>query len=176
VSTRDRTGSVLDLLAAELRSGVLPRHALAALADDVPLLRPAASAAAHGGDVVSALRAASSTPGAGALADLAGAWHVSDRAGAPLADVLDRVAAAVRDDADVDREVRAEAAPARATGRLMAVLPVFGLALGAGMGADPVHVLTGTVLGAGCLAAGLALACAGITWVDRIVASVDTGS
>jgi tight adherence protein B len=41
------------------------------------------------------------------------------------------------------------------------------------MGADPVHILTGTVLGATCLAAGVALACAGIAWVDRIVASVD---
>ena len=173
VSTRAQTGAVLDLLAAELRSGILPGHALAAVADDLPVLRPAATAAAHGGDVVSALRAASSAPGAGALADLAGAWHIADRAGAPLADVLDRVAAAVRGDADVDREVQAEAAPARATGRLMAVLPVFGLALGAGMGADPVHVLTGTVLGATCLAAGLALACAGMAWVDRIVASVD---
>jgi tight adherence protein B len=173
VSTRARTGTALDVLAAELRAGILPRYALSAVADDVPSLRPAAAAAAHGGDVVSALRVASSAPGAGALADLAGAWHVAERAGAPLADVLDRVAMAVRDDADVDRDVQAEAAPARATGRLMAVLPVFGLALGAGMGADPVHVLTGTVLGATCLAGGLALACAGITWVDRIVASVD---
>jgi tight adherence protein B len=173
VSTRAQTGTALDLLAAELRTGILPRHALSAVADDVTSLRPAAAAAGRGGDVVSALRAAGSAPGAGALADLAGAWHVAERAGAPLADVLDRVAAAVRDDADVDREVQAEAAPARATGRLMAVLPVFGLALGAGMGVNPVHVLTGTVLGATCLAAGLALACAGITWVDRIVASVD---
>jgi tight adherence protein B len=173
VRTRAQTIAALDLLAAELRAGILPRHAIEALADDVPSLRPAAVAAAHGGDVVSALRAASTEPGAGALADLAGAWHVADRAGAPLAQVLDRVATAVRDDAEVDREVQAEAAPARATGRLMAVLPVLGLSLGAGMGADPVHVLTGTVVGASCLAGGVALACVGIMWVDRIVASAD---
>lgn len=55
----------------------------------------------------------------------------------------------------------------------MAVLPVLGLSLGAGMGANPVHVLTGTVVGAMCLAGGFALACAGLVWVDRIVASVD---
>jgi tight adherence protein B len=55
----------------------------------------------------------------------------------------------------------------------MAVLPVLGLSLGAGMGADPVQVLTGTVVGAFCLAGGLALACVGVAWVDRIVASVD---
>jgi tight adherence protein B len=173
VRTRAQTIAALDLLAAELRAGLLPRHAIEALADDAPSLGPAAAAAAHGGDVVAALRAASAEPGASALADLAGAWQVAERAGAPLAHVLDRVATAVRDDAEVDRDVQAEAAPARATGRLMAVLPVLGLSLGAGMGADPVHVLTGTVMGASCLAGGVLLACAGIVWVDRIVASVE---
>jgi tight adherence protein B len=174
LQTRAQVIAALDLLAAELRAGILPQRAIEALADDAPVLRPAAAAAAHGGDVASALQAASAEPGAGALADLAGAWHVAEHAGAPLADVLDRVATAARDDADVDRDVQAEAAPARATGRLMAVLPVLGLSLGAGMGADPVHILTGTVLGATCLAAGVALACTGVVWVDRIVASVDT--
>ena len=173
VRNRSQTIAALDLLAAELRAGILPRHAIEALADDAPSLRPAAAAAAHGGDVVAALRAASAEPGASALADLAGAWQVAERAGAPLAHVLDRVASAVRDDAEVDRDVQAEAAPARATGRLMAVLPVLGLSLGAGMGADPVRVLTGTVVGASCLAGGVLLACAGIVWVDRIVSSVD---
>ncbi len=171
--TRSQTIAAIDLLAAELRAGILPGHALLALADDAPSLRPAAVAATHGGDVVTAFRSASTHPGAGALADLAGAWHVAERAGAPLAQVLDRVATSARDDAEIDREVQAEAAPARATGRLMAVLPVLGLSLGAGMGADPVHVLTGTVVGASCLAGGVALACAGVVWVDRIVASVD---
>jgi tight adherence protein B len=174
LQTRAQVIAALDLLAAELRAGILPHQAIEALAGDAPLLRPAAAAAAHGGDVAAALQAASAEPGAGALAELAGAWHVAERAGAPLADVLDRVATAARDDADVDRDVQAEAAPARATGRLMAVLPVLGLSLGAGMGANPVHILTGTVLGATCLAAGVALACAGMAWVDRIVASVDT--
>jgi tight adherence protein B len=170
---RADTISALDLLAAELRAGILPGAAIEALADDAPFFRPAAVAAAHGGDVVVALRAASARPGADALADLAGAWHVAERAGAPLAHVLDRVASTARDDAEVDREIQAEAAPARATGRLMAVLPVLGLSLGAGMGSDPVHILTGTVLGASCLAGGVALACAGVAWVDRIVASVE---
>ena len=173
LQTRARVIAALELLAAELRAGILPHQAIEALADDAPVLRPAAAAAAHGGDVAAALQAASTEPGAGALADLAGAWHVAERAGAPLADVLDRVATAARDEAEVDRDVQAEAAPARATGRLMAVLPVLGLSLGAGMGADPVHILTGTVIGATCLAAGVALACAGIAWVDRIVATVD---
>jgi tight adherence protein B len=172
VRTRAETTMALELLAAELRAGTLPAYALAAVAEDAPSVRPAAAAARHGGDVAAALATAGASPGAGVLVDLAGAWQVAERAGAPLADVLDRVAAGVREDAEVDRDVQAEAAPARATGRLMAVLPLLGLSLGAGMGADPVHVLTGTLGGALCLTAGVALACAGIAWVDRIVASV----
>jgi tight adherence protein B len=166
----------LDLLAAELRAGILPQQALAALGSDVPALRPAATAAAHGGDVPAALRRAGSEPGASALRDLAAAWQVAERAGAPLAGVLDRVAATVRDDAEVEREVRSEAAPARATGRLMAVLPVLGLSLGAGLGADPVHVLTRTLPGSLCLATGVGLACVGVAWVDRIAAAPEAGS
>ena len=172
--TRAQVIAALDLLAAELRAGILPHQAIEALADDAPVAAPGRRGRRpwrRRGGRAAGRRARS--PGAGALADLAGAWHVAERAGAPLADVLDRVATAARDEAEVDREVQAEAAPARATGRLMAVLPVLGLSLGAGMGADPVHVLTGTVVGASCLAGGLALACAGIVWVDRIVASVD---
>ena len=53
----------------------------------------------------------------------------------------------------------------------VAVLPLLGLGLGAGMGADPVHVLTGTVVGSLCLAGGVGLAGAGVVWVDRIVAT-----
>lgn len=173
VRRRADTCAALDLLAAELRAGILPQHAVAALADDLPLLGSAAAAATRGGDVAGALRYASREPGASALADLAAAWHVAERAGAPLAGVLDRVATAVRDDAEVEREVRSEAAPARATGRLMAVLPVLGLSLGAGLGADPVHVLTRTVIGSGCLAAGVTLACVGVMWVDRIAAPTE---
>ena len=171
IATRTDTIAALDLLAAELRAGVLPAAALAGLEEEIPVLRPAAVAASSGGDVVAALRLAGERPGAEALVDLAAAWHVAERAGAPLAAVLDRVATAARDDAEADREVAAEAAPARATGRLMAVLPVLGLGLGAGMGADPVQVITGTMLGALCLCGGVVLAAAGVVWVDRIVAS-----
>jgi tight adherence protein B len=172
VRIRAETTMALELLAAELRAGTLPTYALAAVAENATSLRAAATAARHGGDVGAALVTAGASPGAEVLVDLAGAWQVAERAGAPLAGVLERVAAGVREDTEVDRDVQAEAAPARATGRLMAVLPLLGLSLGAGMGADPVHVLTGTIGGALCLAAGVALACAGIAWVDRIVASV----
>lgn len=158
----------IGLMAAELRAGNLPQRVLAGLAPDFEFLAPAARAADLGGDVPAALLDASNEPGAELLAELSGAWYVADRAGAPLARILDRLEQTAREDLEIEREVQSGLAPARATGRLMAVLPLFGLALGSGMGGDPVAILTSTLPGALCLAAGSALACAGVAWVERI--------
>ncbi len=168
-----RVAATLGLLAAELRAGVLPVEALQNAADDLPELRHAADAARRGGDVAAALDVVARRPGADDLAEAAAAWRVAERSGAPVADVLDRVVDAVRSDRDLGREVRAEVASSRATARLLAVLPVLGLGLGSGLGGDPVHVLTATLPGAICLAAGCALALLGLAWVERIVASAE---
>ena len=159
------------LMSAELRGGILPQRVLGGLATEFDFLAPAARAADLGGDVPAALRLAADQPGAELLAELAGAWLVAERAGAPLARVLDRLEETARGDIEIEREVESGLAPARATGRLMAVLPVFGLALGSGMGGDPVAILTGTYPGVLCLAAGCGLACAGVAWVERIATS-----
>ncbi|RYJ05204.1 MAG: hypothetical protein EON52_12800, partial [Actinomycetales bacterium] len=166
--SRTEVAASLDLLAAEIRAGVLPREALRGVAQEVAVLAPVAAGLSAGADPVPALQVAAGRPGAEALADLAAAWALADRAGVPLAGVLERLASSVRDDVDLGREVRGEAAPARATGRLMAVLPVLGLGLGAGLGSNPLVLLTRTVPGALCLAAGAALACAGTAWIDRL--------
>lgn len=168
---RSSVAEAVGLMAAELRAGVLPQRALTGLAPDFPFLAPASRAAGLGGDVSAALRAESELAGGEQLADLSSAWFVAERSGAPLARVLDRLERAARDDREIEREVQAGVAPARATGRLMAVLPLVGLLLGSGMGADPVHLLTSTVPGALCLAAGSACACAGVGWVNRIAAA-----
>jgi len=162
---------LLGLMAAELRAGVLPHRMLAGLAADFAMMQPAARAAELGGDVALALREASASPGHDLLRDLAGAWQVSDRSGAPLATVIDRLEQSARVDREVAREVESGVAPARATGRLMAVLPVMGLLLGSGMGGDPVEVLTSTWIGVVCLAIGCGLACAGVAWIERIAAA-----
>lgn len=159
------------LMAAELRAGVLPGRMLAGLAEDFAMLHPAARAIELGGDVPAALREAAQVPGRELLRDLGGAWQVAERSGAPLAAVLARLAEAARIEQDITREVQAGVAPARATGRLMAVLPAFGLLLGSGMGGDPVAVLLGTWIGVGCLAAGCALACLGALWIEHIASS-----
>jgi len=175
VRRRDDVVEILVMMAAELRAGVLVGRTMAALARDFPMLRPAAHAIELGGDVVGALHDASRRPGQELLRDLGGAWHVADRAGAPLAIVLARLADSARIERDIAREAEAGVAPARATGRLMAVLPVAGLLLGSGMGGDPVATLTGTWIGVLCLAAGCGLACLGVAWIEHIAASVVVG-
>jgi len=171
---RRLVSEAIGLMSAELRAGILPQRALAGLAPEFGFLAPAARAADLGGDVPAALRTASHDAGAELLTELSGAWLVAERAGAPLARVLDRLEETARGDLEIEREVQSGLAPARATGRLMAVLPVFGLALGSGMGGDPVAILTGTYPGALCLASGCALACLGVTWVERIASSAET--
>jgi len=160
-------------MAAELRAGILAQRVLAGLVPDFPFLGAAARAAELGGDVATALRVGGSEPGGELLTDLAAAWFVADRSGAPLAHVLDRLEETARTDREVDREVQAGIAPARATGRLMAILPLVGLSLGSGMGADPFAMLTNTLLGALCLAGGSALACMGVAWVNKIALSAE---
>lgn len=161
---------VVDALAAELGAGVLPARALAHLAEDTPSLGSVAATSRLGGDIPYALRSVSSQSGAEVLSELASAWEVSERSGAPMAKVLGRLADRLRDERELRREIDAGLGPARSTARIMAVLPVFGLAMGTGTGVNPLQTLTATVFGSLCLAAGSALACVGLSWVDAIAA------
>ncbi len=164
---------IVDSLAAELGAGILASQALQHLAGDMPLLDGAATASRMGGDVAGALRAASRLPGAEALEELAAAWEVSERSGAPMARVLDRLGDGIRDERDAQREVMTGLGPAKATARLMAILPLFGLGMRLSKGSRPLDVLLNTVVGSLCLAAGAALACAGVWWVDQIAARAE---
>ena len=172
-----RRGAVLatcDALAAELRAGQQPPRALASAAEAWPELKPAASAARLGGDVPRALRDAATLPGGASLATVAAAWQVAHRTGAGLAEVLDRTAEGLRAEEATRREVVASLAAPRATARLLALLPVFGLLLGSGVGADPWAFLLSTPLGLACLALGCGLALAGLVWVERLADSAES--
>jgi tight adherence protein B len=169
LARRGEVVSICDALVAELQSGQPPAAAVAAVSSEWPDLDPVRDAARLGGDVPAALRRLGERPGGEPLAQVAAAWDVAARSGAGLAEVLDRLSGGLRADEEVRREVAASLAAPRATATMLAVLPVFGLALGTAIGADPVTVLVGSSLGAGCLAAGCALAGAGLFWVERIV-------
>ena len=131
-------------LAADLRAGQRPAEALAAVAD--PAARHRAVVAV---------------------------WSVSEHSGAPAAAVLDRVEQDLRARQDQRREVTAALAGPRSTGTLLAVLPLLGIGLGAGMGAHPITVLLGQPRGQLALAVGVVLEALGVRWTSRIIAAAE---
>jgi tight adherence protein B len=100
-------------------------------------------------------------------------WALSERSGAPVAAVLDRIEDDLRGRVRQRQSVATQLAGARSTALLLACLPAVGIALGAAMGAAPLTVLLGTTGGQLALLAGLALDSAGVLWTARIVAAAD---
>jgi tight adherence protein B len=102
---------------------------------------------------------------------LAAACEVSERLGAPLADLLDRVESDLRHAERVRAAVAAQTSGARASAALLALLPVAGIGLGYAMGARPGHALLHTPLGAVCALGALLLQSAGLGWTGRLCRS-----
>jgi tight adherence protein B len=162
--------------------------ALGALAADLRAgrpLEPAVAAAARntgqddlGGDLLRAVRTAAPPdsardgPEAAALARLSAAVRLSARTGASLAEVVTAVEDDLRARQRHRLELRSGLAAPRASATLLAGLPVLGVAMGSGFGADPWHVLTHTGTGQALLVAGVGLEVAGVAWSSRLVARV----
>ena len=142
-------------LAADLRAGAAP---VGALRSALPGMSPAAGT---GGAEVERLGRRVSA-----------ACAVSEAAGAPLADLLDRLAldAWARD--RIRQAATAQAAGTAATAWLLAALPLAGIGVGYGMGADPLQVLLHTPAGASCALLALFLQVAGLAWSRRLTASL----
>ena len=172
--TADRVVEACEALAGELRAGQPPSAALSHCAEVWPVLEPVVAADGLGSDVPQALRRLAGSPGAAGLREVASAWQVSVGSGAAMSSALTLVADSARERRATQRLVQAELASAQATARLVAVLPVVALVMGAGAGGDPWGFLLRTPAGLGCLGAGLALAHAGLWWMERIAtAAVD---
>jgi tight adherence protein B len=170
---------VIELLrsvAAELRSG-RPAGIAFSVAVELaePRLRaaiaPLADVAARGdvGELADAMRAtAASRRELAGLSRFAACWQVAATSGGALAPAVDRVADALHDEIDFAKSLAASLAAPRATVRLLAGLPVLGLALGGAIGARPLAFLLGSPAGLCCLAVAAGFDAAGVSWARRI--------
>ncbi len=164
-----------DALAAELDAGLPAAQAAERACASWDELRDVVNSARLGDDLAAALRRqGAALPGAEGLRSVAAAWEVAGRSGAALVVVLSRVAASLRSDEEARDEVTAALGPPRATAKMLALLPLFGLALGLSMGADPLGFLLGSTAGLFCLAAGCGLALAGVWWVEQLASAVES--
>jgi tight adherence protein B len=170
----DRRAAVIELcdgISAELAAGRPPETALARAAAVIdPELRTALEFT-RGGDIAAELDRAAQLLGAEALRLLAGCWRIGAERGAMFGGVVAGLATVLRDEESHRAEVAAQLAGPRATARLLAVLPLLGLAMGAALGARPLAFLFGGLPGLSCLLTGVGLDTLGLWWTRRLAAA-----
>ncbi|MFV2173981.1 type II secretion system F family protein [Actinomadura sp. LOL_016] len=157
-----------DGMAAELAAGRAPEDAFAASA---AVLDPHISKELLECNDLTDL---ATTPGAEGLRLLDACLRVGAERGGTLATVLDGLAAALRDEEAQRQDVAVQLAGPRATARLLAALPVLGIAMAAALGARPLSFLCGSLPGLACLIAGAALNVTGLYWTTRLARSAES--
>jgi tight adherence protein B len=158
------------VLAAHLRAGRSLRQALAEAPGDLP--QPIREAVAHGAQVL-ALGAAPADVLAG-LGDtrdlrlLAAAVAVQARFGGELPVLLEQMADAMHERAALSRSARVATAQARATGRLVSLMPAGGLAALWLLDRPALATLAGSVFGWCSLGLSAAMTAAGLVLIQRL--------
>ncbi len=157
----------LGVLAAELRAGRTAPQAIRAAVSACP--HPVTAAAIA--PAIQAGRVDPSDPGGigAALARVAAAASVSARTGCSLAAAVVAAEDDLRARSRTADELRSLVAGPRASAAVLAGLPVLGLLMGTGVGADPWRVLTTTPVGTALLLGGVGLEAAGLAWSARLV-------
>ncbi len=165
-----------EALLGELRAGLPVGSALARAVDAWPESAPAAAAARWGASVPEALRRLGQLPGAESVTRLAAVWQLCAGSGASLAVGVGHVLETARAEQATRHVVSAELASARATARMLGLMPVMILVAGQGIGAEPWPFLLDSPPGLACLAAGSACALSGLWWIDRIAGRAARGA
>lgn len=158
-------------LAVLLQAGVAPARAWAHLADaGDPAAMRVVGATALGATVAAAVAdAGGRAASAHAWREVAAAWQVATTVGAPLAESLRGIAAALRDAQEAADEVRVALAEPAGTARLLGWLPLVAVGLGVALGFDTYGAFIGNPLGLACLAAGITLIIAAQRWTAALV-------
>ncbi|HEV2342520.1 MAG TPA: hypothetical protein VGS97_00380 [Actinocrinis sp.] len=179
-ATTAQRSAVVDLCAAlrgELQAGRQPSAAFAEAVWCRPELRDLAEAVTMPDPHRSAaelLAEAAHTPGRNGLTSLAACWRAAEVHGVSLTGAVSGIEDGLRAEQARRQNLAMELSGVRTTVALLGVLPIFGLALGSALGADPVHTLLSRPAGEVCLAAGCLLELAGLRWTDRLVGSVES--
>ncbi|KAA9107570.1 type II secretion system F family protein [Microbacterium rhizomatis] len=158
-------------VAVLLQAGIAPSRAWAHLAATGDAVAAAVHAdVGQGASVPHAIAARG-----GSWREIGAAWRVAEAVGAPLAENLRGIAAALRDAQESADEIRVALAEPAGTTRLMGWLPLVAVLLGGALGFDTFLVLLRNPLGFACLIAGIALVIAARRWSGALVRSARPG-
>ena len=167
-TTQRQVAEACQVMAGQLAIGQIPAMALESAAEDCEVVRPVAAAQRVGAAVPPELRAVGQKRGAEGLVALAAAWELSVRLGAPAAALASAVAEGLHEDQRLRQTVETELAAARATGKMLAFLPLVGVLMAALIGADPAHFLLTTWPGRLCVLLAVVLTSAGVVWTETL--------
>lgn len=163
--------SAVENCAHLLKVGMTPQAVMSTLSRQNERLSPISRAISLGEEPGRAIatRGDGLPPAAAEVfAGMSAVWTVSERSGAPAADMILRYATAQRSALDADRERRIAMAGPRATVRVLSWLPLIGVGLGLLIGIDPAQLFSG-LPGRLSIGGGLALYFIGRWWMRRMM-------
>ncbi|MFM8351644.1 MAG: type II secretion system F family protein [Actinomycetales bacterium] len=175
-AARMRLIEAVGALAAELDAGQTPDAALQRSAGVPPAWPTTLAAIELHAPVPAALRLDAEGAAVGQqalLRSIAACWEAAEISGSGLSTAVGRLAVTARRAEETRVQLEGELAAPRATARLLAGLPAFGVLIGFALGVDPFGWLLGGPIGWACLMAAIALIVLGMAWTGRIAAAVE---
>lgn len=158
-----------------LKVGMTPQAVMATLSRQNGDLGPISRAISLGEEPGRAIvtRSTGLPPAAAeVMAGMAAVWTVSERSGAPAADMILRYATAQRDALDAERERRIAMAGPRSTVRVLSWLPLIGVGLGVLIGVQPAELISG-LPGQLSIGGGMLLYILGRWWMTAMMRSAE---
>ena len=154
-----------------LKVGMTPQAVMSTLSRQNARLAPISRAISLGeqpGRAIATRAEGLPSSAAEVFVGMSAVWTVSERSGAPAADMILRYAAAQRSALDADRERRIAMAGPRATVRVLSWLPLIGVGLGLLIGVQPAQLFSG-LPGRLSVGGGIALYLLGRWWMKRMM-------